>query len=58
MKRINENDREVFSVKVGDVTISRYDDTTIWLERDSGEGMGIKESILWKELCRIYRENF
>lgn len=50
--------RHKCELHVGDISISKRNDGTFWLEHDSGEGMQTTEAIFAKAIKDFYRENF
>ena len=45
-------------VKIGEFTICRMDDESVWIKRDSEEGGQFKDSLLEPVIAAFWRENF
>lgn len=45
-------------LKIGELTIRKLSDGTIWLEKDDGEGMQMSLDFFEKQLLKIFEENF
>lgn len=45
-------------VKIGEFTMYRFDEESLWIEKDDGEGGQFKESALAEVINKFYKENF
>lgn len=48
----------MFSLRIGDFTISHYANGTFWIQRSDGEAMQVTQEKLEKMLSDWYEENF
>ena len=57
MYAINE-DPMFHRVKIGEFTICRQDDKSLWIQDESGEGGQFKEESLAEVIRKYYKEHF
>lgn len=46
------------AVKIGEYEISPFDDNSVWIRHESGEGMQVDNSTLAEVIDKFYRETF
>lgn len=45
-------------IEIGEITIRKLKDGSIWMEKEDGEGMSVSQGQLGEYLLKFYEENF